>query len=1263
LHRQTDRQTDRQTLSSNRANLFLKKIRQTTTWFVRAAATGRHIRCHSPIIASLAILMLLTACGEGGVGGGTTLGTTITGSAGDGPITGAAISVTDGNGAVVTTTPATPFTDNTAHYNITIPSTTQLPVTITLKNGRDTVTGVTQDFNLTGVETAALSSGGTVILNINPFSTLAVASARAKGRLTAANLAAAITHVLNTVSFDLPTGFNPMTTTVDTTNVAAVIKANEAVAELIRRTGVSTAKTMANTITAIAEDITDGVLNGKVATGVTATQITAKTFGVILTKQAEISAAMLAGQLKITDKKGAIRVTAVNMKQKLNAAILVTQPTTTGAAADVSQVKVTQKFIDQAKKSVSMANLLTGGGNSTLNKLEAAIRTLSANTAPSTTQKANILAALNNANTALKTANTNANAGTNTTAVSTAATKTNAPPVFTGTPAISGTPIAGKRLTLINTAASDADGNKLTFTYQWKSNGAVIIGATATAYMVRTVDAGKKITAVITVNDGQLAANSTASFATASVNVLAGTTAPSNQNTVLAASITVAGGGSSVALVSSGTASNNVWLAPVGTKVFTAGTTMTKATSGTATSITAPATAGAYKLFVIDAVGNVSPASTATVTVDTTPPVLSSFTSTTAGGSYKAGASINITATYNEALASTSTLTVSLNSGKTGLVLNTVSGSTITGIYTVGANETSAALTVLSITSQNAKDIALNALITTTLPTTNIATASAIIIDTTAPAQTFSSLAFSADTGASTTDFITKTAVQTITATLSAALASGDIVSGSLDGGTTWTDITNKVTTTTLSWNAVTLPTAASNTLKLKMTDAAGNIGTGAIASQAYVLDTTAPTIQSKLPAVNATSVALTSGVNITFSEKMNTATITTTSFTTNKGATTIAGNISHNSGNIETFTPSGSLAAFTLYTVAVSNVITDVAGNALAPINWTFTTAANTVGGTVSGLTASESVKLALKVNLTTETLSITYPKTKFTFIAKLANAATYSVTVLTSPTGKVCIVSNGNGTISAAVNNVSVVCQLRTLNDTGITTWGNASVNNLTTTQTTFPGQDADNGRDAQAKASTLIKTGSSTNNTTQGFDFTKLDSAGVALVSQINTYATKPWDCVQDNHTGLMWEVKTTTASSLRNKNNVYTWYNSTGTNDGGNAGTVAATPACNTGGSCDTEKYVAAVNAAGLCGFSDWRMPKRESLRSIVDLSIASPGPTIDTGYFPNTINSWYWSASPYAGNATDAWFVVFVNGYDVANGKSSSFSVRLVRGGQ
>ena len=99
-----------------------------------------------------------------------------------------------------------------------------------------------------------------------------------------------------------------------------------------------------------------------------------------------------------------------------------------------------------------------------------------------------------------------------------------------------------------------------------------------------------------------------------SATITVDTQAPTNQNTVFPASIGVVPGGT-VTIVTSGTASNEVWFAPSGTTTFVAGATMTKAANGTATSILAPATAGDYKLFVLDAIGNISNESTATLAV------------------------------------------------------------------------------------------------------------------------------------------------------------------------------------------------------------------------------------------------------------------------------------------------------------------------------------------------------------------------------------------------------------------------------------------------------------------------------------------------------------------------------------------------------------------------------------------------------------------------------------------------------------------------
>ena len=79
---------------------------------------------------------------------------------------------------------------------------------------------------------------------------------------------------------------------------------------------------------------------------------------------------------------------------------------------------------------------------------------------------------------------------------------------------------------------------------------------------------------------------------------------------------------------------------------------------------------------------------------------------------------------------------------------------------------------------------------------------------------------------------------------------------------------------------------------------------------------------------------------------------------------------------------------------------------------------------------------------------------------------------------------------------------------------------------------------------------------------------------------------------------------------------------------------------------------------LGGFSDWRVPTRPELESIVDL--ARHHPSIDTEVFPDTPNDWFWSVSPYAYDSSYAWVVDFLDGSSSYNDVSDNYRVRCVR---
>ncbi|PID46489.1 MAG: hypothetical protein CSB47_03800 [Proteobacteria bacterium] len=110
---------------------------------------------------------------------------------------------------------------------------------------------------------------------------------------------------------------------------------------------------------------------------------------------------------------------------------------------------------------------------------------------------------------------------------------------------------------------------------------------------------------------------------------------------------------------------------------------------------------------------------------------------------------------------------------------------------------------------------------------------------------------------------------------------------------------------------------------------------------------------------------------------------------------------------------------------------------------------------------------------------------------------------------------------------------------------------------------------------------------------------------------------------------------------------------------------------------------ALKGSRFAGYSDWRVPTIEELRSLVFCSNGTPAeeawdyacdgkndrngsyqrPTINQTAFPNTPASRFWSSSPYAGYSNYAWYVDFYDGDGHPDHKNNSRYVRLVRGGQ
>ena len=191
--------------------------------------------------------------------------------------------------------------------------------------------------------------------------------------------------------------------------------------------------------------------------------------------------------------------------------------------------------------------------------------------------------------------------------------------------------------------------------------------------------------------------------------------------------------------------------------------------------------------------------------------------------------------------------------------------------------------------------------------------------------------------------------------------------------------------------------------------------------------------------------------------------------------------------------------------------------------------------------------------------------------------------------------------------------------------------------------------------------------------GFSFSKVCNNGETAGNQncsINAgLGNNPtdWACTQDNVTGLMWEVKTSS-----NRGNTYTNYDDPKALQvyGGGIPTLDRAPSqSEINAITNSIGFINFVNLQGLCGQKDWRIPTLEELQSIIDYGVGDQnysGPSTDSSWFPNTPAGGYWSSSPDMRAATYAWKVFFNSpnrGNFTFNYRNEINGVRLVRSAQ
>ncbi|MGR0481010.1 MAG: Lcl C-terminal domain-containing protein [Candidatus Electronema sp. V4] len=179
--------------------------------------------------------------------------------------------------------------------------------------------------------------------------------------------------------------------------------------------------------------------------------------------------------------------------------------------------------------------------------------------------------------------------------------------------------------------------------------------------------------------------------------------------------------------------------------------------------------------------------------------------------------------------------------------------------------------------------------------------------------------------------------------------------------------------------------------------------------------------------------------------------------------------------------------------------------------------------------------------------------------------------------------------------------------MNDTGITWSGTGATGNNAGTTCSDAAQDCFYGWDKTD--------GSNAADGHAGFKFSKLDSSG-------NVTTGTSFECVRDERTGLIWEVKSSTSAS---------W--------------SAATT--------NTASFTACNVSAG-----NWRLPTVKELLSIVSYYDISAGPAVDPAYFPVNASS-YWTGTELSSDTNKAWVVSFVDGTTKQLFKIDPYRFRLV----
>jgi putative Ig domain-containing protein len=370
----------------------------------------------------------------------------IDGSVGDGPVAGAQIVVTSSAGTVLQSVVGTQL----AGYSVTLKTRGKyFPLFVGATGGTDMITNQPPDFAL---RSSALAPSGKTTANINPFTTLALATAEQMGSgLTSGNIRTALGTATTRFNSGLSTlaAGGVMDAPINNSNLPEMVKSSETLAETLRRVhsirrASGRTSSVDDVIRVLGADLTDGTLDGRGAPRTDA--------------HASATAALVSAQVLVEAMTNNLRVNGQTATAALDNTInrLASSPISSPTAS----LPITAGMIDVTRRGTAAAIAIAP--SPALSALQQSLSTLTPGMLPAAVAQAlpsGAAAALDPALTQITAGAANDIAVVNTISGG-GAGPSNQPPTISGTPAT--TVSVGTAYSWAPTA-SDPDGGTLTF--------------------------------------------------------------------------------------------------------------------------------------------------------------------------------------------------------------------------------------------------------------------------------------------------------------------------------------------------------------------------------------------------------------------------------------------------------------------------------------------------------------------------------------------------------------------------------------------------------------------------------------------------------------------------------------------------------------------------------------------------------------------------------------------------------------------------------